>query len=555
MQRYILILACVALSVSFLPFPVEIVRAQEDAPDPGAQCYFYNEPHYYQAGGFYKVDGYAEAGWWLRVYSPLPPPGPELRVFDSNDNYVEVAPVDGWYHLGEPGSTRVYSGFSLKDGDWVAQVCEGFWFGDETPTPTADFSGIDDGIAPDPDNDDCVIVDIDTTAVYLHYTYWLQRLEDDKQVEVIEDLLNPSETTIDIPYDSLMQWGRSSGTYMVAGVDGPTQMRVCELPPSTPTPGTPTVTPPMPQNCVPYSVDGSARELYIGRNQLIRIEPAEAEINVSLLGGYYRSVADGDTWPEDSGYYPVWTNFGGAVVVRICGSPLPPPTVTVPPASPTLPLPTLTATPTATPTDVPTLTPTATMTPTMTATPTITPTMTATPLPATVTALVGNTDCAVGPVDGRDCEMEANQRTQIALQETQIAFQQRTDEALTAEVILTPFVHLTPDREEQVGLVRTVMAGREPFAAGQAVVAGVYDIADALSSARRPHCADVAAPIGVVNDSSVLESPVARLGDGFCMFLDLTEQPRYWLRLFSVALFGVVLMMYVMRTLRRVGDV
>lgn len=205
---------------------------------------------------------------------------------------------------------------------------------------------------------------------------------------------------------------------------------------------------------------------------------------------------------------------------------------------------TVEGTPTNTATVAPTLTPSSTSTPTDTPTPGPTLTPSDTPLP-TATVPLDNQDCLIGPVDGRDCEIVNNQRTQIALQLTEIAMMPGT---------YVPGIPTgAPTGEANLATVSVILCSKDPCYSINQVGGSVVGVVTTMQSyANAPDCATVS--FGTWG-AAWLDFSDDGFSDGFCFFIDRTETVREIMRALSILLILFIVWRYVSKTMRRLGDV
>lgn len=308
----------------------------------------------------------------------------------------------------------------------------------------------------------------------------------------------------------------------------------------TPTLGTPTVTSTPPAACSGMRVVGLNA---VDVNTIVTLFAGE------WVFGYGGDVEySGDLIPDWS-VFPIGLQFptaGSYVFIARSNDIAPEPTLLRICSSSSLATATATAagTPTNTATVGPTNTPTITPSPTLTPTPGPTLTPTDTPLP-TATVPLDNQDCLIGPVDGRDCDIVNNQRTQIALQLTEIAMMPGT---------YVPGIPTgAPTGEANLATVSVILCSKDPCYSISQVGGSVVGVVTTMQSyASAPDCATVS--FGTWG-AAWLDFSDDGFSDGFCFFIDRTETVREIMRALSILLILFIVWRYVSKTMRRLGDV
>ena len=354
--------------------------------------------------------------------------------------------------------------------------------------------------------------------------------------------------------------------FRLSAHQGSTFPTMTPTPSATPTPGTPT--PGTPTPAVPPCEGGSALPVRLqgdgGSDYTLspdwRLFANGGRIYVVVSGSPvllpdYSSFPNGYTLPANGAYHFYATEYywsSDPAVLRVCplfptatptvtSSPVPLPTC-VPASTPSIDDPSRCFRPTPTPTRTATTTPTSTPTVTPTGTP---PTPPPTPFPTP------NEDCNLGNVDGRDCQIEANQRTQIALQQTQIAQHDATPVPLGTVVLPMP----APTGSANFATVQAVLCEREPchgFSTLTSAAGTMLAVLDGYSSA--PVCSSI--DFGVPSSSSPLAGvDWSSFHPTFCWLIVKFSNLRSLTRTFSYLLGAFALLFYLMETVRRLGDV
>lgn len=316
--------------------------------------------------------------------------------------------------------------------------------------------------------------------------------------------------------------------------------------------GTSTATP---APCVDYvlPIGGAAVNIPVGLGYTLRA--LFGIIRAFPPGTVWDVPSVATVWPFPAGTYVFrgWGDASDPAVLKIC-----PPMATVTATSTATVSPTVTATSTVLPTltrtasrtRTATRTPSVTLTRTSTATASNTSTATAT-VPPSATATVPpsattDPDCITDPnLDGLDCEIVANQQTQISLQLTEIA--QGNIATASVPAVLGPSA-LSTAVGVSFATIEAILCEKEPCAGAQEISSAVSDFVSGLAGLSAPECTDTAIGIGSPGGFYVPPS-----SEGFCFLLDTTSMIRAIMRLFSVFSFSLLLYRYFNRTLQRDG--
>lgn len=200
---------------------------------------------------------------------------------------------------------------------------------------------------------------------------------------------------------------------------------------------------------------------------------------------------------------------------------------------------------TATPTSTRTATPSSTAT--LTSTATATPTATSTPLPTSTMPPACETP---GPGRPLECEIIDQQRTQIALQQTQQGLPPVTP------VGGLELPTLVPTDVPNIQTPLALLCERDPcYSANQVFDAGNGFIREIADSSHAPADCESGSWFSLLPPGSFLVLSPAQLQYGFCLLIDTTTGLRSFSRSFSIPLAFFILLGYMVLTVRRLGDV
>lgn len=366
-------------------------------------------------------------------------------------------------------------------------------------------------------------------------------------------------SNIAMQFDADGRWGsnyiRTTFTTVINAGRPAVQADFCfwyRYPETTPTPTlSPTVTPtatipaptvPPSYNCFSYPAGVDADGYYVRitgdyYQKRVRAYPVGTSINISAI------LIDGSSVSASLGSNDFFTVASHTSSLEFTATPNAPFTIQV--CDLLLATLTPTRTPilfgTATPTRTPTVTRTPTSTPTGTLLPSVTPTASATP--TIVPSATRPPNCATpDSEDSGECALIDGQQTQIALMQTVVAAQT----ALPFPEMTTP-TPFNPD---------TIIAecNYEPCHAFSEVKETITDVLESMDQ-NASGCVSPPFLVSLGGGSFGLGAYQAVWDQSFCWVVDISTSIREVMRFLSLIAFAFIFFRYIIRHVRRLGDV